>query len=317
MRTSTSVHMLSKSMKTAIVTGANSFIGMKITRALLSRNVEVYGIVRNQDSLRDLMDNPKLHVVEADFVSYDRLPELIQNDIDVFYHIAWNGTNGSVLGDYTAQIKNLQTTCDTLMVAHKLGSKKFIIAGTINELELLQFFHAEQSQPRLSCIYGISKLSCDLMCKTLANNLGMEYNTGIIGSCFGPGDKSRRIHNVFIANMLKDTRPKLVEGKVLTDWIYVDDVADMFCAIGEKSVNMKNYYLGHNQLKALRDVLYDVRDILNPKMDLVFGEYKDAAIVDYSLVDMNAVYEDTGYVCKSDFKECILKTAEWVRQELM
>lgn len=302
-------------MKTAIVTGANGFIGMNLTKALINRGIKVYGIVRNKEALRGLMGHSNLHVIEADFNSYDKLLELIEDDIDVFYHIAWDGAFGPILGDYTQQIKNLQSTCDTLMLAHKLGCKKFIGAGTINELELIQFFHAERNQPRLSCIYGISKLSCDLMCKTLASNIGMEYNTAIIGSCFGPGDKSRRIHNVFISNMLKGTRPKLVEGDVLTDWIYVDDVADMFCAIGEKSVNMKNYYLGHNQLRTLKEVLYEVRDILNPDMNLVFGEYKDTAILDYSLVDINAVYEDTGYVCKSDFRESILKTAEWIRQD--
>lgn len=301
-------------MKAAIVTGASGFIGANMCKSLLEKGVKVYGIVRNKGTVSHI-NHPLYQAVEADFSTYNSLPELIKDEIDVFYHIAWGGTYGSSLGDYEQQINNIKYTCDALTAAHKIGCKKFIIAGTINEFEALQLLNAEENRPRLACIYGVAKLSCDFMCKVIATNLGIDFNTAIIGSCFGPGDTSRRIHNVFISNMLKGSRPKLVEADVLYDWVYVGDVADMLYTIGVKGVNMKNYYLGHNKLKKLKDILIEVRDILNPGLELVFGELKDTTKVDYSLVDINAIYEDTGYVCNSDFKECILKTAEWVKEQ--
>jgi nucleoside-diphosphate-sugar epimerase len=298
-------------MKVAIVTGANGFIGKAVCKALLHEGITVYAVVRNAGSMSDIQ-HPLLHNIEAELTDYTILPTLISEEIDVFYHFAWEGTSGSILGDYSQQIKNIQYTCDALIAAHHIGCKKFILAGTINELELIQFFHAENNSPRLACNYGISKLSCDLMCKTIASNIGIQYNTAIIGSCFGPGDKSKRIHNVFIVHMLKGTRPKLVEATDLHDWIYVDDVADMFCAIGNKSINMKNYYIGHNKLRTLRDILIDVRSILNPSLDIVFGEIRTSFHIDYSLINIHSVYEDTCYTCNSDFKTNILKTAEWL-----
>lgn len=302
-------------MKSAIVTGANGFIGKAVCKALLNAGVKTYAIVRNQNSMSDLQQDNRLVVLEADFGTYNLLPQKIKEPIDVFYHFAWEGASGAVLSNYTQQIKNIQYTCDTLTVAHEIGCKKFILAGTINELELMQFFQAENQVPRPACIYGIAKLSCDLMCKTIAADFGMQYNTAIIGSCFGPGDKSRRIHNVFISSMINGVSPKLVEATNLHDWIYIDDVADMFCAIGCKSVNMKNYYIGHNKLRVLKDILLEVRDILNPEMNITFGEVKAPFLIDYSLVDINSVYEDTDYVCNSVFKECIIKTATWVKEQ--
>lgn len=299
-------------MKSAIVTGANGFIGKAVCKVLLEKGVKTYAIVRNRDSMSEMLQYDKLVVVEADFSTYDLLPQKITEPIDVFYHFSWEGASGSILSDYTQQIKNIQYTCDTLSVANKIGCRKFILAGTINELELMQFFQAEQQVPRPACIYGIAKLSCDLMCKTIAADLGIQYNTAIIGSCFGPGDKSKRIHNVFISSMMHGIHPKLVAATNMHDWIYIDDVADMFYAIGCKSINMKNYYIGHNQLRVLKDILLEVRDILNPEMDITFGQISAPFLIDYSLVDINSVYEDTDYRCKSDFRECILKTAEWV-----
>lgn len=302
-------------MKDAIITGANGFIGSAILRTLIKNNIRVYAVVRNRESLKEFHENPLVVIVESDFAHYEQdLPMQIPEGADVFYHIAWEGAYGPILGDYTQQIKNIQYTCDAITLAHKLKCKKFIMAGTINELELLQFFHAEKDVPRKACIYGISKLSCDLMCKTLANEYGILYNTAIIGSCFGPGDRSKRIHNVFISNMLNGTRPKLISKDTLHDWIFIDDVAEMFMYIGDKSVNMKNYYLGHNYLRRLEDILYEVRDILNPEVELVFGEIESSFLIDYSLVDLNSVYEDTDYKCKTDFKEAILKTADWIKE---
>lgn len=300
-------------MNSAIVTGANGFIGKAVCRALLKRNIDVYAVVRNKNSLHDI-SSPLLHIVEIDMSNYEKLVNVVPTNIDVFYHFAWEGASGAILSDYAQQIKNIKYTCDTLTLAHNIKCKKFIMAGTINELELVQFFKAEDITPRPACIYGISKLSCDLMCKTIAAKLGIKYNTAVIGSCFGPGDMSKRIHNIFISHMLNGTKPKLVQGDNLHDWIYIEDVANMFCAIGEYSINMKNYYIGHNQLKVLKNILFEVRDILNPGMELTFGEIKDSFFIDYSLININSVYEDTGYECKSDFRECILNTAEWVKK---
>ena len=57
----------------------------------------------------------------------------------------------------------------------------------------------------------------------------------------------------------------------------------------------------------------DIRDILNPQAQLLFGEDKDTINMDYSQVDLNALYNDTGFECKTDFRDSILKTAEWLK----
>ncbi len=46
---------------------------------------------------------------------------------------------------------------------------------------------------------------------------------------------------------------------------------------------------------------------------MLFGEFNDGANIDYSQRDLDALYNDTGFECKSDFHESILKTAEWLK----
>lgn len=299
-------------MKTAIVTGANGFIGKAVCRELLNKNICVTAIVRDKESMIDIIDE-HLVVIEAELSEYLKLINKLPHQIDVFYHFAWRGAYGIELGDYKKQIRNIEYTCDALSLASEIGCKKFIMAGTINELELLQFFNAERNEPRKACIYGIAKLACDFMCKTIVANNSMKFNVAIIGSCFGPGDYSKRIHNTVIEKLMKNERPMLVDGDTLHDWIFIDDVAKMFFYIGQNSINMKNYYLGHRKLRRLEEIVNEVRDEINPSMDLVYGEIKSSFLIDYSLVDLDAVYNDTGFEAESDFKESIRKTVDWLK----
>lgn len=303
-------------MNSAIVTGANGFIGKWLVRSLLKNGITVYAVVRNYDSMCDV-SSPLLKIIEADFDSYDEvLTREIPDGADVFYQLSWIGASGAVLTDYHVQAQNIELCCSVLETAHKIGCKKFIFAGTINELELMQFFDGKSGKveiPRKSCIYGISKFAADFMLRTLAGNLGINYNTAIIGSCFGPGDKSRRIHNNTLISLLQGETPKLISGDTLHDWIYVEDVADMFVYIGKKSIPQKVYYMGHKKLRRLDDIVTDVRNVVAPNVKLRFGDINIPFYIDYSYVDINAVYKDTGYVCRSDFKKCIKMTAEWIK----
>ena len=287
----------------------------------MQQNITVYAVVRKKETLSDLVDGPHLIIVEADFDSYGTiLSKAIPQGTDVFYHLAWEGASGAILTDYHIQAGNIARCCEILELAHSMGCKKFIFAGTINELELMQFFDGKSGKvekPRKSCIYGISKFASDFMLRTLAADLGIDYNTAIIGSCFGPGDKSRRIHNNTIISLLKGETPKLIPGGTLHDWIYVEDVAEMFVAIGNKSIPQKVYYMGHKELRQLEDIVKDVRNTIAPDVPLRFGDFANSFFIDYSYVDMNSVYDDTGYIAKTDFKESIIKTAEFVRKEFL
>ena len=78
---------------------------------------------------------------------------------------------------------------------------------------------------------------------------------------------------------------------------------------------MKSYYLGHRSLRRLDEIVRDVRDELNPDVELKFGEIQSSFNIDYSLVDLEAVYQDTGCIAESDFKHSIRLTANWLLEK--
>lgn len=302
-------------MKNVIITGVGGFLGGALAKKLLLDGYTVYGIT-SSGHVGSLENHPTFHSVHADFESYHRLQEFLpQTEFDVFYHFAWHGVYGNSFRSYELQLNNARYSCIALEQAKRIGCKKFVFSGTYNEFELLSFIGNEYFEPRYTCIYSTAKLTSELMCRTLAYQLGIEYSAGLICMVYGEHNYSPMLVNVVLKQLINGEEPKLISGENYYDLIYVDDVARAFQAIGERGVNHKSYYVGHRKLKLFKDLFSEVRDIVNPGVQLRFGEYHDTSNLDYTKIDLDSLYLDTGFECRASLKESILKTVQWLKSE--
>lgn len=301
-------------MKTALVTGANGFIGHRLIKELSINGIKIIAVVRNIEKADIIKNIENVDIIEAEFEDYLDLDKKIKCKIDVFYHLAWDGVFGEPFKDYKLQLNNVKYACDAICGAIKLNCSKFVLVGTVNELEVKKYIDMDECSPRYTCIYGMSKLTAEMICKTIAYNKGIEFNSVMLAMVYGEGDKSNMLPKVLIRSFLKKERPKLVEGNYLYDWIYIDDVAKGLIAVGDRGKNLRSYYLGHSDLTTFKEIIKKVRDILCPELDLIFGEYPDSSLIDYSRIEIKKLEKDTGFIPLSDFKESILKTAEWIKQ---
>lgn len=304
-------------MKRVIITGAGGFIGNALAKYLLDQGVIVYGVDISSKSMARLQHYSNFHSVIASFEEYHTLHEQIYDDaIDVLYHFAWQGVFGKAFQDYGMQLSNAKYAGVALEEAVKIGVPKFVFAGTMNEYEMDTYICKNYFEPRYTYIYTTAKQASEAICKTLAFNLGIEYCCGRIAMAYGENNKSKMLPNVVMKNLL-DNRPcQLIEGNNLYDMIYIDDIVRAFALIGEKGKHMKSYYIGHRQIGTFRELIENIAQILNPSCPLLFGAYPDVPSgVDYSKIDLNALYQDTGFECSADFRESILKTAHWLATE--
>ena len=98
------------------------------------------------------------------------------------------------------------------------------------------------------------------------------------------------------------------------DFIYIDDAAEAFCRIGEKGISNRTYYIGSLNPKPLREFLLEMRDAIDPRIEIGLGEIPFGGIsLTYKEFDVNAVKNDTGFIPKVSFKEGIKKTAIWIK----
>lgn len=304
-------------MKSVVVTGASGFLGGALALKLLKIGVQVYGVSATEDGFQRFAGFENFVPIVAEFSNYSKLSELILvRDFDVFYHFAWQGVFGEAFKDYALQLQNARYACEALMQAKQLGCKKFVLAGTYNEFEVKGFMEDIEYQPRYTCIYASAKLVSELMCRTLAYQNNLAYNAGLVCMAYGENNYSDMLPNVVLKQLLKGEEPKLITGDNYYDMVYVDDVAEAFAAIGERGVNQQSYYIGHRRLRTFRELLSEMRDIVSPETKLHFGSFKDTADMDYSRIDLEALYRDTGFECRADFKESIMKTTAWLKEQM-
>ncbi len=302
-------------MKKVVITGAGGFIGGALTKHLLDKGITVYGIDINEKKLEHFLNYSGFCPIIASFDNYENLYKLIDDTyIDVFYHFAWQGVYGAAFKDYALQLSNAKYACDALGEAIKLGVKKFVFAGTMNEYEMNEYIKRDYIEPRYTYIYSVAKQVSEAIGKTLAFNNNIEFCTGRIAMAYGENNYSMMIPNVVMKNLINNTPCRLIEGNDLYDMIYIEDIARAFEAIGSDGHNMKSYYIGHRKIKTFKEIIKDIADILNPECPLLFGEYPDVPSgVDYRNIDVNALYEDTGFEASYDFKQSIINTAEWLK----
>lgn len=304
-------------MKKVVITGANGFFGGALTRALLEAEITVYGVGTNAEELLKCKAYGNFIPIIALFDDYEKLPELVSDrDIDVFYHLAWAGGFTTAIRDYKLQMKNAGYAGDALIAAHKIGARKFVYANTYNQYEILKFLESETFEPRYTCIYSAGKTAAGLICRTLAYNLGIEYSGALIPMPYGENNYSKQLVNIVINCLNNGQAPKLVEGNHLYDLVYIQDIANALISIGEKGTDTKEYYVGHRHLKTFKEWMIEIRDVLAPDVELKFGEYKDNQQIDYSKIDLNRLYEDTGWECRYSLSDKIQDTAQWVKDNL-
>ncbi len=299
-------------MKKAVVTGANGFIGSALCKELTSRGVEVIAIVRNKNAT-NIANIEHLHgvrIVCLDLSNFEKIADIITDrDVDVVYHLAWVGSSGPLRRDSNVQINNVRYTCDTVKACKKLNCKRFVFASSIMEYEI-ETVMATEITPEINSLYSSAK-----MARTIAGSIGMEYIRAVISNIYGPGEMSPRIINSSIRKMLRGERCIFSEGKQTYDFIYIDDAAKAFIAIGEKGVSNRTYYIGSQNPKPLKNFLCALRDQVDPSIEIGLGELPFNGIsLTYKEFDIYAVKNDTGFIPEVEFAEGIRRTIEWIEE---
>lgn len=304
-------------MNTVVITGVGGFLGSHLCDRLLQMGIKVYGIDIKLEYQSKFTDKPNYTPIVSDFEHYKDLHTLISEPIDVFFHFAWEGgLLQNSFWDYELQLSNAKFACDAFQEASLLGAKRFVNSGTNNQIEITQFLNSKDFTPRGTTIYASAKIALELICKTLATKCETDFVGCMIPMPYGEGNRSMQLFNVVAKNLIEGTSPKLIEGNNLYDMIYIGDIVDAFIAIAEKGKTGRTYYIGHRKLKTFRQWIEDIRDIVAPNVKLKFGEYKDPLNMDYNCVDLDQLYNDTGFEANYDFEKTIKETYIWIKENL-
>jgi nucleoside-diphosphate-sugar epimerase len=291
-----------------IITGATGMIGAALARCAVNEGVEALCIVRkNSGKLNNL---PQSDLVKIEYCDIDQYGNLfLDTHYDIFYHLAWEKTSGASRDDVDIQTANIQYTLEAVRLAKRLGCKKFIGAGSQAEYGIVTEPLRPETPVNPQSGYGIAKYTAGKLSQLLCAQLGLEFNWVRILSVFGPLDGAHTLIMYAIHELQAGQSPGFTKCEQIWDYLYCDDAAMAFLAIGENGINGKTYPLGSGTKQKLSEYLELIRDIIAPGVVLQLGkkEYYPHQPM-YLCADISELTHDTGWKPEVSFEDGIKKT---------
>jgi hypothetical protein len=301
-------------MRSAIVTGANGFVGSEIVRNLVNHGFNVYALYNRSKNRLETIE--KCRTVHCPMDQFSKIPEKIQDSPDFIFHCAWSGSSGEDRTNIQLQLSNVTSTCALIEAAKIVGAKRVIVAGSIMEDEVKAVTDSNGSHPSKSYIYGAAKYSAHMMAKPLAVSLGVDLIWAKITNAYGVGELSPRMLNSTIRKCINLEAPSFTAATQNYDFIYVTDVAEAFRLIAEKGSSYSEYVVGSGEAKPLRNFLEDLRLSIGNGLPFLYGNIPYTGVnLPLEKFSTEPLFRDTSFKTQIPFPVGVALTRDWLKEQ--
>ena len=289
-----------------LVTGAGGFVGGHLIDVLLNNNVSVVAV--DMFIRAELAERENVKAIQCNLDDVDNLPEMIDDrDIDCCIHLAWQGANGPARGDYDIQLNNIRRTLKLCETLPKLNIHRFVGIGTLAEKDTSNYIPTDGATPNAVAQYGVAKMSAQFMSKIVCTQLKIEHIWCQLSNLYGVGDSTN--------NFIK--RAAFTPGEQMYDFVYITDIARGIFLAAVKGKSNTAYYIGSGNQRKLKYFISDIRDAIDPTIELHLGEvpFNGVCLPDEEF-DCTKLQNDTGYKAEVPFSLGIRNTIGWLRENM-
>lgn len=292
-------------IKSIIVTGATGAVGSAVVRRALVKGIRVTCIVhQGSKRLGNLPQDENLKIVECNLSDYKILQ--MEGQYDAFIHLSWEKTFGASRDDAEVQTRNIQYTLDAVQLAHRCGCTVFVGAGSQAEYGVQSVDLTPELPVKPESGYGIAKYASGKLSAMLCKSLGMRQCWVRILSVYGPNDGENSLISYLIREFKAGNSPQLTKCEQMWDYLYADDAGEAILAVAEKGVDGKAYPLGSGNGRRLSDYVNNIREVINPDVQVLFGAKDYYPHQPMHLVaDITELTKDTGWLPQFSFQEGI------------
>jgi nucleoside-diphosphate-sugar epimerase len=220
-----------------LVTGATGFVGSHLARRLVREGHEVHVLCRTQSNFHRLHDVlPELHRHEAT-LGDPGLQSLVQQvRPDQVFHLAAATVVAGATGSAAELIAvNLLGTVNLIEACETVDYASLITTGDSFEYSAGDRPLREADSCEPDTLHGITKLGATLFAQRVAESRGRPIVALRLFSTYGPYDNPRRLVPRVIAGSLSGTPITLSRREIARDWVYVDDVVELYLEAGRRA----------------------------------------------------------------------------------
>lgn len=257
-----------------VITGATSFIGASIIQRLIrdSEN-RIWAVIRpNSMNRNNVPESDNINVVELDMQEIGELKQFVREPVDVFVHLAWEGVRVPYRDDADIQNGNYIAALKAMETCKELNCTKFIASGSQAEYGYMQGIISEDYPCMPNTEYGKAKYHAYCTLLEYAKKNQIDFIWGRIFSVYGPGDYKGSLIMTCIDKMKRGEDIPLTECKQEWDYLYIDELAEIFARFVERKCESGVYNIASGNHRMLKQYVESIKEILKSKSRLEYGK---------------------------------------------
>jgi UDP-glucose 4-epimerase len=293
--------------KKILVTGASGFIGSHLCRRLIAMGSKVVGVSRKDRQY------PKTSTcwLTGDVSQPDSVKKIFETaEPEIVFHMA-----SHVVGARNVELviptfhDNLASTVNILLEAKRLGCKKVVMIGSLEE--------PENQNGRLipSSPYAAAKSAATAYCRMFHALYGTPVTIARLFMVYGPAQRDlNKLIPFVILSLLKKEIPSLSSGKRLVDWIYVEDVVDALVRMAHaKDLEGETIDIGSGELHSVQSVVLKISELVDPSLSIIFGDLADRAFEQVRMASIEETFLKIGWKPTTTLAKGLEETVKWYR----
>jgi len=299
-----------------LLTGATGFIGSHLAKLLVREGQTVFAIIRpgsDRWRLHDVLD--KLTVLELDLTDTLALAEQLRMvQPELCMHLAWRGWSGASAAE--DNISSLSISLELIRTISRLGCRRFIVAGTCFEYDMLHDPLSERTPLRPHDLYGTCKSSLLQVGEQFSRLSGMQIVWPRIFYSYGPYEDERRLVPSVVLALLRGEPAHTTAGAQVRDYLHAEDIASAIWTVAcSEFVGAVNVASGTPA--TVNEVIRDIGDLLGKPDLLRLGTlpYRSGEPM-VIRADTTILREQLGWSPQFELRSGLLHTIEWWKARL-
>jgi UDP-glucose 4-epimerase len=314
--------------KNIFITGGAGFIANTLIRNLINDNKIVVYDNFHRDTLTEsgYLNHPNLTVIKGDVLDYPLLENSMRGS-NIIVHAAGIAGIDTVVKDPVKTMRvNMIGTANALEAALQVGNiERFVDFSTSEVFGSMAFRSSETDQTvagttgEARWTYAVSKLAGEHLAHAYYEKYKLPIVTVRPFNVYGPGQTGEGAIQIFIKKALAGETIYIDgDGNQIRAWCYVDDFVDCLfrCLENPKAIG-QSFNIGNARaVITILGLAQTVCRVLNSSSKIEFRPPLSADIA-LRIPSVDKAKEILDFKAKVDLEEGVLKSAEWIKNNLM
>ena len=308
---------------TALITGADGFIGSHLTEILVNQGYQVkalsqYNSFNNWGWLEDVDCKGKIEILTGD-IRDPHYCKHITRGVDVIFHLAaLIAIPYSYIAPDSYVDTNIKGTLNICQAAKENGNIRVIHTSTSEVYGTAQYVPIDENHPiQPQSPYSATKIAADAMAMSFFNAFELPVTISRPFNTYGPRQSARAVIPTIIAQIASGVKEiKLGDISPTRDFNYVDDTCRGFIALAECDESIgQTVNIGSNFEISIGDTLNIIKELMDSDVKFIVDSQRirpEKSEVFRLLCDNSKIKKLTGFKSQVGIREGLQRTIDWI-----